>query len=115
MEKINNITLDSELLEAVKENLEEKINFALKYSIESEKTTRVNLKMVIEIDRNLDGEKIPRITYETGMSIKENGYKDKHCICKDISADLDGEGNILIKNNNEQQEIDENGNMIIEE
>ena len=70
--------------------------------------------MTIEVDRNFEGEKIPKITYETGFKIKENGFKSRNVIQNNFIADIDDEGNVLLKKDNEQQEIDEKGNMIIE-
>lgn len=107
MQIINKLTLDNEILKEMREDLEVKIDHAFKKAIKEEKKTRVTLRMTIEMTKNSAGDSIPRIEYETGYSVKENGFKSKRTIGENYSTAIDESGNILIEEDNQQLEIEE--------
>lgn len=109
MEKINKMSLDNEILKDMKEALENRIDFAFKKSIKENKTIRVNLKMTISTENDSDGNKKPKIEYETGFNIKEDSFKNKSTVLKDLTAEVDEDGNILMEEENKQLEIEEEG------
>ena len=106
MEIINKIKLDNSILKDMKEDLETKIDYAFKKAMKDGKKTKVTLKMSIEMNQNECGDYIPQIEYETGVSIKENGFKSKNTIGENYISAIDDDGNIIIEEGQQQLEID---------
>lgn len=109
MEELN---LDSELLEPMKERLEQSIDMLTKNAILTKKESEITFKINIGVTKRKDKDKEwlePRFEYKIDEKIKEAKSSYKNDLGRNYQIGLDDDNNILVQNINKQTSLFERG------
>lgn len=103
-----NLSLDSELLKPLKDNLEQSIGILTKNALMTKKEAEINLKISIGVTGRSNKEKQwlePKFEYAFSEKIKEAKTSFKDDLGYNYSIELDDENNVLVKNMCEQEKL----------
>lgn len=106
------LTLDSKMLEGVKNQINAILQGLTNVAIEMGKESEINLKIKIDVLKGCDVE-TGKITYEPlfevkiGNKIKENKQENKYLLGDNFELTRDDNNNLYIKEINEQMSLEE--------
>lgn len=106
------ITLDSELLLPIKQELEQAIDRLLKVSVALNKETEVNLKITLQTRKerrtnSLNASIVPEIEYKVSEKIKEYKTSSKNTLGRDFEINETEDGLIIEKYVDQESLFDE--------
>lgn len=105
---LENLSLDSELLKPLKDNLEQSIGILTKNALLTKKEAEISLKINIGVTGRSDKEKQwlePKFEYSFNEKIKEAKSSFKDDLGYNYAIELDKDNNVLVKNMCEQEKL----------